>query len=127
MSGIQLGTYTHGTPKAYAFAGTSVAQSTDTAINCHGFGKLMVYYYPGGAGNWDRAGTITLYGALRQNDTFVPMDATVENASFGVLHTDDAGEIYVIENIPNFVKLDWNCTTAGTVGTATVVVMAFNS
>ncbi len=114
--------------KVYEYAtdwSASISQTTQTPINCHGYTKLMVYYLP--TTGWDRAGTITVYGALEYDDTYVAVDATVENGAFGVLTTDDAGEIYVVENIPNFIKLDWANTTAGTTGTMTVKVMPFNN
>jgi hypothetical protein len=117
----------HGKITAYADDwNTSVAHTTQDPLNCEGYTKLMIYYYAGGASAWDRAGTVTVYGALRSTDTFVAMDATNESASFGVLTTDDAGEIYVVENVPPFIKLDWANTTAGTTGTLTVLVMPFN-
>ena len=128
MSAFNTDKKFHGKVTPYATDwNTSVAQTTQSPLNCEGYTKLMVYYYAGGAGAWDRAGTIAVYGALRLTDTFVPMDATIENASFGVLTTDDAGEIYVVENIPNFIKLDWANTTAGATGTLTVLVMPFNN
>ena len=126
MSAFNTDKKFHGAPVAYttAWAGTSVANTAGTTVNCEGYTKLMVYYCP--STGWDRAGTIAVYGAIRAGDTFVPMDGTVENASFGVLHTDDAGEIYVVENVPNFIQLSWANTTGGATGTLTVVVMPFN-
>ncbi len=116
----------HGKVTEYATTwNASVAQTTQSPLNCEGYTKLMVYYIP--STGWDRAGTILVYGALEYDDTYVPLDGTIENASFAVLHTDDAGEIYVIENIPNFIKLDWAKTTDGATGTLTVKVMPFNN
>jgi hypothetical protein len=116
----------HGTVTAYDDdLNATVLYSTRDPLNCEGYTKLMVYYIP--TTGWDRAGTITVYGALRRDDTYVPLDGTIENASFGVLHTDDNGEIYVVENIPNFIKLDWANTTAGTTGTLSILVMPFNN
>ncbi len=128
MSAFNTDKKFHGKVTSYATAwNESVAQTTQTPLNCEGYTKLMVYFYAGGAGAWDRAGTIAVYGALEYDDTYVPMDTTVENASFSVLHTHDLGEVYVVENIPNFIKLDWANTTAGTVGTLAVKVMPFNN
>ena len=126
MSAFNTDKKFHGKVTSYATDwNASIAQTTQSPLNCEGYTKLMVYYIC--TTGWDRAGTITVYGALEYDDTYVPVDATIENGAFGVLTTDDAGEIYVVENIPNFVKLDWANTTAGTLGTLTVKCMPFNN
>lgn len=127
MSAFNTDKKFHGkvTPYATDWGSASVAYTTQSPLNCEGYTKLMVYCIP--STGWDRAGTITVYGALEYDDTYVPVDGTVENGAFGVLHTDDNGEIYVVENIPNFIKLDWTNSTAGSAGTLTVKVMPFNN
>ena len=94
-----------------------------TTINCRGYNKLMVYYAC--TAGWDRAGNIIVYGAPTTSDTFVAADATVENATFEVT-TADTGEYYVVENIPTYIKIGWDNTTAGTTGTISVWVSPFN-
>lgn len=94
-----------------------------TAVNCSGFNKLFVAYTC--TSGWDRAGTIKIYGSI-DNADYVIGDATVENASFSVLHTDDSGEYYIVENIPPSIKVGFERTTEGTTGTITVKIMPFN-
>jgi hypothetical protein len=126
MSAFNTDKKFHGTVTEYdTDLAATVLYSTRDPLNCEGYTKLMVYYVC--TTGWDRAGTITVYGALRRDDTYVAPDATIENGAFGVLHTDDAGEWYVVENIPNFIKLDWTNSTAGTTGTMSIIVMPFNS
>jgi len=108
---------------------SAVSTTTDTvasltAINCSGFTKLLVVYYC--TSGWDRAGDIKIYGAV-DGTNYVIADATVENGTFAVASTDDAGEYYVVENIPPKIKVGWNNTTAGASGTLTAKVMPFNT
>lgn len=101
-----------------------------TAIKCDGFNKLMVQYIISTT-SWDRAGNIDVYGAFSPTGTYTALDNTIENASFGVTTSDDAkvgaGEIYVVEFVPPWVKLSWDNTTAGTTGTISVWAIPFNS
>lgn len=100
-----------------------------TAVKCQGFTKLLVQYIVS-AGTWDRAGNICIWGSFTENGTYTAADATIENATFGVVHTDDGneglGEFYVVENIMPWIKVAWVNTTAGTSGTISVSVMPFN-
>lgn len=100
-----------------------------TAIKCDGYNKLMIQYILSGA-TWDRVGNILVYGAFKPTGTYTALDATIENASFQVLATDDSnegyGEIYVVENVPPWVKVGWDLTTTGTAGTISVYAIPFN-
>ena len=126
MSAFNTDKKFHGKVTAYDDdLNATVLYSTRDPLNCEGYTKLMVQYYC--TTGWDRAGTITIYGSLTYGGTYVPMDATNESASFGVLTTDDAGEIYVVENLPPFIKIDWTNTTAGATGTLSILVMPFNT
>ena len=114
-----------------AFTGKSATFNTIaslTAIKCQGFTKLLVQYTL--TGEWDRAGTISVYGSFTEEGTYTAADATVENGSFNVLHTDEdnegTGEYFVVENIMPWIKVGWTNTTAGTAGTIEVNVMPFN-
>lgn len=105
-----------------------------TQINCNGFNRLMVHYQISST-SWDRAGDIIVYGSFWEdsadaNTLYVPLDNTVENATFAVTTDDDdktnQGEIYFVENIPPYIKVGWDATTAGTAGTITVWVLPCN-
>lgn len=126
MSGINISKKYHGavTTVTTAWAGTTVAYTSCTEINCSGFTKILVQYYC--TTGWDRAGNIIAYGSVLSGGTYSVADATVENGTFGVLATDDAGEYYVIESIAPFMKFGWTNTTGGATGTITVLVMPFN-
>jgi hypothetical protein len=125
LSGLNITSISHDkvTTVHSAISETIDTVASLTAVNCSGFNKLYVAYTC--TTGWDRAGTIKIYGSI-DNTNYVLADATVENASFGVLHTDDAGEYYIVENIPPSVKVGFDCTTAGTTGTITVKIMPFN-
>lgn len=132
MSAINIDRKLHGAITE-CFTGKSATYATIaslTAIKCDGYNKLMVQYILSGA-TWDRAGTITVYGSLTATGTYTALDATIENAAFGVLHTDDGnegyGEIYVVENVPPWVKVGWTNTTTGTAGTISVYAMPINT
>ncbi|MBU2061851.1 MAG: hypothetical protein KKH44_08410 [Bacteroidetes bacterium] len=100
-----------------------------TAYKCQGFTKLMVQYIVSST-SWDRAGDIIIYGSFTENGTYTSPDATIENATFGVLSTDDGnegkGEYYVVENVMPWIKIGWDNTTTGGTGTISVTVMPFN-
>jgi len=102
-----------------------------TAINCDGYNKLMIQYIITQVdGTWDRAGSIIVYGSFTATGTYTALDTTIENATFNVSASDDDnvgnGEIYVVENIPPWVKIGWDNTTAGTKGTISVYAIPFN-
>ena len=101
-----------------------------TAIKCDGFNKLFVQYVISTT-SWDRAGDILIHGAFSPTGTFTALDDTIENAKFSVGTTDDnkvgAGEIYIVENIPPWIKVTWDNTTAGGTGTTSLWVMPFNA
>jgi hypothetical protein len=101
-----------------------------TAIKCDGYNRLMIQYILSGA-TWDRVGNIVCYGSFTATGTYTALDGTIENASFQVLATDDGnvgyGEIYVVENVPPWVKVGWDATTAGTAGTISVYAIPFNN
>ena len=123
--GTHLSTLGHGaisTPLS-AVSTTADTVASLTAYNVSGYTKLLVTYYC--TSGWDRAGDIKIYGAI-DNSNYVLADATIENGSFSVAHTDDAGEYYVVENIPLKIKVGWSNTTAGTTGTLTAKIMPFN-
>jgi hypothetical protein len=125
LGGFNIAGINHG---AVSTVHSAISASADTvasltAVNCRGFNKLIVSYVC--TTGWDRAGTIKIYGSI-DNSSYVLADATVENASFGVLHTDDSGEYYIVENVPPSIKVGFNVTTAGATGTITVKVMPFN-
>ena len=100
-----------------------------TAIKCDGYNRLMIQYILSGA-TWDRIGSIICYGAFYPTGTYTALDSTIENASFEVVATDDDkvgyGEIYVVENVPPWVKVGWDMTTEGTAGTISVYAIPFN-
>ena len=125
MSGINITSMSHDKVVTVCDALDASADTVASliAVNCSGFNKLFVSYVC--TTGWNRAGTIKIYGSI-DNTNYVLADATVENASFAVLHTDDAGEYYIVENIPPSIKVGFDCTTAGDAGTITVKVMAFN-
>lgn len=131
MSGMNILKKYHGalTLAVDAVDATAATIANLTEINCNGYTKLMVQYIVSSA-SWDRAGTITIYGAYSSGGTYTAMDSTVENATHGVLHTDDGlvglGEIYFVENIAPYIKIGWTNTTAGTAGTISIWVMPFN-
>ena len=101
-----------------------------TAIKCDGYNRLMIQYILSGA-TWDRAGSIIVYGAFYPTGTYTALDATIENASFDVSATDDDnegyGEIYIVENVPPWVKVGWDLTTTGNDGTISVYAIPFNN
>ena len=104
-----------------------------TAIKCDGYNKLMVQYIiteTGSPADWDRAGNIVVYGSFTPSGTYTALDGTIENATFAVGADDEdnegSGEIYVVENIPPWVKIGWNNTTEGTKGTIAVYALPFN-
>lgn len=128
MSGINIIQKYHGavTQVASNWGATDV---TSGVINVNGYTKLMVQYVC--SSGWDRAGDIYILGCLTSNGAFTTMDATlVSGSKFSVTATDDsltgAGKIYVVKNIPPFIKLFWDNTTTGTTGTLTVSIMPFN-
>jgi len=136
MSGINLIKIFHGDAIKVIDAKSSDYNTTSslTQINCNGFNRLMVHYQLSST-SWDRAGNIIIYGSLWSdtadaNSLYVPLDDTVENATFSVTSTDDAkvnsGEMYFVENIPPYIKVGWDNTTAGTTGTITVWVLPCN-
>jgi hypothetical protein len=125
LSGINITGISHGFVQTVcdALDDTADTVASLTAINCSGFNKLYVQYVC--TTGWNRAGTIKIYGSI-DNTNYVLADGTVENGSFGVLHTDDAGEYYIVENIPPSIKVGFERTTAGDTGTITVKIMPFN-
>lgn len=137
LSGVNICKYEHKEPTLVIDAKSADYNTLAdlTQINCNGYNKLMVWYQISAA-TWDRAGDIIVYGTLWWDDTdantkYVPMDNTIENATFTVSATDDTdyvnrGQVYVVENIPPFIKIGWNNTTAGTTATISVWVMPFN-
>lgn len=100
-------------------------------VNCYGYRNLMVWYQC--STGWDRAGDIMFYGSLwsdsaNASSTYLELDG----ATWSVTATDDTtysggGRVFVVENIPPFIKCGWNNTTAGTTGTISVWVMPFNN
>ena len=106
---------------------TTVSELTE--IKCSGFNKLMIQYILSTT-DWDRVGNIDVYGSFSPTGTYTAFNFTIENYSFEVSATADsgvgAGELYVIENIPPYVKLAWDNTTVGTTGTISVYAMPFN-
>lgn len=137
MSAISIAKIFHGDPIKVIDAKSEDYNTLAslTQINCNGFNRLMVHYQISSA-SWDRAASIVVYGTFWSdsadaNTLYVPLDATVENASFGVLSTDDTtnqnrGEIYFVENIPPWIKVGLDVTTAGSIGTITVWVLPCN-
>ncbi len=101
-----------------------------TAIKCDGFNKLMMQYIIS-LDTWTSAGNIIVYGSFTATGTFTALDDTIENASFGVVTTDDAkeglGEIYIVEQVPPWIKIGWENTTAGSAGTISVWAIPFNN
>jgi len=132
MAGINILKKYHGnrTLVIDAKSATYATVADLTEVNCSGYTKLMVQYITSGA-TWDRAGTIDIYGSIASGGTYTSYDTSVENATHGVLTTDDGlvglGEIYIVENIAPYVKIAWTNTTAGTAGTVSIWVMPFNT
>ena len=126
MSGINISKKYHSgiTTVTTAWAGTTVAYTSCSEINCSGYTKILVQYYC--SAGWNRKGTIIAYGSVLSGGTYSVADAIVENGTFTVDITDDAGEYYVIESIAPFMKFGWTIETAGDTGTLTVLVMPFN-
>ena len=79
---------------------------------------------------WDRVGKIMVYGSFTKTGTYTALDTTIENASFEVTASDDdnegSGEIYIIENIPPWVKIGFDRTTEGTTGKISAYALPFN-
>ena len=126
MSGINISKKYHGsiTTVTTAWAGTTVAYTSCTEINCSGFTKILVQCYC--SAGWDRKGSIIAYGSVLSGGTYSIADSTtVENGTV-VVDVTDVGEYYVIESIAPFMKFGWTITTAGDTGTITVLVMPFN-
>lgn len=123
--GTHLSTKGHGktTTVLSGVNATADTVASLTAINCSGYTKLFVTYVC--TSGWDRAGDIKIYGA-NDGTNWVIADDTVENATFSVAHTDDAGEYYVVEDISPSIKVGWSRTTEGTTGTLTAKIMPFN-
>lgn len=100
-------------------------------VNCYGYRNLMVWYQC--SSGWDRVADIMVYGSLwsdsaNANSTYLELDG----ATWSVTATDDttysgSGRVYIVENIPPFIKVGLNVTTAGTTGTISVWVMPFNN
>ena len=129
MSGINIIQKYHGSITEVANDWAEDNDTTGTIINTNGYTKLAIYYST--STGWDRAGNIIVLGAMRQNDTYVVSDDTIENSTFGVATTDDtgftgSGQYYVVENILPFTKIVWTNTTPGAAGTLTVLCMPFN-
>ena len=126
MSGINIIKKFHGKPTSVTttWAATDVAYTSCSEITCSGFTKLLVQYYC--SSGWDRAGDIQIWGAIYSGGTYTIADSTVENGTFSVASTDDAGEYYIVKNIPMYIKLAWNNTTAGATGTITVIIVPIN-
>ena len=99
-------------------------------IPCDGFNKLMVQYIIS-VDTWTSAGNIICYGAFKPTGTYTALDNTIENSNFAIVDTDDAkvglGEIYIVENVPPWVKIGWDNTAAGSTGTISVWAVPFNS
>lgn len=123
--GTHLSTKGHGTITTALSAVSTTADTVAslTAINCSGYTKLLVTYYC--TTGWDRAGDIKIYGSV-DNSNYVIAESTIENCTYSVDANDDAGEYYVVEDIPPSIKVGWSNTTAGTTGTLTAKVMPFN-
>ena len=68
---------------------------------------------------------IKIYGMI-DGTNYVLADATVENGTFSVSATDDAGEYYVVEATCPKIKVGWDNTTAGDTGTLTAYMMPIN-
>jgi len=122
-----LGNY--GKQTTLTAAGTSIAASSVTEINCNDFAYLLIHYYCDT--DWDRAGNIIVLGSPNSNGTFAAPDDTIENATFAVAHTDDtgytgAGQYYVVEATAPYIKVIWTNTTAGTIGNCNITIAPFN-
>ena len=132
MSAININRVLHGamTLAIDAKSADFTTVASLTAIKCDGYNKLMIQYIISTT-SWDRAGNIDVYGAFKPTGTYTALDNTIENASFAVSSTDDAkegaGEIYIVESVPPWVKIAWDNTTAGTTGTISVWAIPFNS
>jgi len=130
MAGINILKIYHGNATEYTWAGTDVAASSITELNCNGYTKLLVHYVCDT--DWNRAGSIIMLGSIASGGTYVTPDDTIENSTFTVGATDDtvytgAGQYYVVEGITPYIKPTWDNSTPGTTGNVTVTVMPFNS
>ncbi len=123
--GTHIGSFGHGKPETVLSAVNATADTVTslTAYNVSGYTKILVTYTC--TSGWDRAGDIKIYGMI-DGTNYVLADNTVENSTFSVSSTDDAGEYYVVENICPKIKIGWSRTTAGATGTLTAVMMPFN-
>ena len=122
--GTHLSTKGHGmiTTALSTVNATADTVGSLTAINCSGYTKLLVTYTT--VATWGTLGAIKIYGSI-DNTNYVIADATVENGTFDVGAGDDAGEHYVVEDIPPSIKVGW-LKASGSGGTLTAKVMPFN-
>lgn len=122
--GTHLSTKGHGTITTALSTVNATADTVAslTVINCSGYTKLLVTYTT--IATWNTAGKIKIYGSI-DNTNYVIADATVENGTFTVGTGDDAGEYYVVEDIPPSIKVGW-LKDSGSGGTLTAKVMPFN-